>query len=64
MLSILGQIGKAILPNLITIGGRMLGNTSIGSTIRNALQPEPQQPQPRMASQYNQNNMNNNTKFM
>ena len=34
MFSILGQIGKALLPTLATIGGRLLSNSPVGSALK------------------------------
>lgn len=34
MLSVLGQIGKALIPQLLTIGGNILQNSSLGSSLK------------------------------
>lgn len=34
MLAALGQVGKALIPQLITIGGRAIGNSSLGDKFK------------------------------
>jgi hypothetical protein len=37
MLATIGAIGRALLPQLVTIGGRMLGSSGLGRTIKKAM---------------------------
>ena len=38
MLAVLGQVGKALLPQLATLGGNLLGNSRIGSSLKKFMQ--------------------------